>query len=434
MTYRVCNTAESDIGMRYYLTDVDGIGGRLKAEPEDFVVREISDRPEPCDDGKYVIVDVTSRNWETNRLMRLLSRSLRISRECVGIAGTKDKRAITTQLMSFKCSIGDLDNVDFKDVSFKDPYRARRGISIGDLFGNEFEIRVTESESSKEETQGVLDVVTSEIGRIGGFPNYFGVQRFGTIRPVTHKVGEAIVRGDIEGAVMTYLSAFSDFEDDATKEARVSMLNPSNWPDVISSIPDSLAFEKMMMDHLIANPDDWAGAITKLPGNLQMMFTHAYQSYLFNMMLSERMSRGLPLNMPVAGDEVIPLDSNGIPLHESPVEVTERNIDLVSRQVKMRKAYVAFPLYGSESRVAKGEIGEIQSKVLESEGIANKDFIVPGIPKCNSKGNMRELICPVSNLGHEVEEGGCRLSFSLPKGNYATCLLREVMKSEMNRY
>ena len=95
MPYRVCSTDEADIGMRYYLSPTGGTGGRLKASAQDFIVKEISNRP-PEKDGKFTIADVTSTNWETNRLVRLLARSLYISREKIGFAGTKDKRAVTT--------------------------------------------------------------------------------------------------------------------------------------------------------------------------------------------------------------------------------------------------------------------------------------------------------------------------------------------------
>ncbi len=109
--YRECRTAEADVGMRRYLCDSDGTGGHLKTEPEDFIVREISDPPRAKENGEYAIATVTTRNWETNRLIRIMSRSLGMSRTRIGFAGTKDKRAITTQLMSFRCPAEDLAKV-----------------------------------------------------------------------------------------------------------------------------------------------------------------------------------------------------------------------------------------------------------------------------------------------------------------------------------
>ena len=132
MPYRVCKTDEADIGMRYYLSPTDGTGGRLKSTAQDFIVKEISNRP-PEKEGRFTIADVTSTNWETNRLVRLLARAMNISRERIGFAGTKDKRAVTTQLMSFECPKENIDKVDFKDLEFSNIYTSNRGIKIGDL-------------------------------------------------------------------------------------------------------------------------------------------------------------------------------------------------------------------------------------------------------------------------------------------------------------
>ncbi|MDR2846301.1 MAG: tRNA pseudouridine(13) synthase TruD [Candidatus Methanoplasma sp.] len=432
--YRRCDTAEADIGMRYYLSGADGTGGRLKTEPEDFVVDEISVRPEPKESGKHVIATVTTRNWETNRLVRLLARNLGISKEKIGFAGTKDKRGITTQLMSFECPMEKMSLIDLKDVEIKDAYVGRRGLQIGDLVGNSFRIRVKECDASAEEIPGILDSVYTDIKKNGGFPNYFGVQRFGVVRPVTHRVGEWIVRGDFEKAVRCYLSAPSTFENEESAAARRELSERDDWKELLTIMPESLSFEKILVGHLSDRPGDWIGAIDQLPRNLQMMFVHAYQSYLFNMMLSERIGRGIPLNAPIVGDVVIPLDSNKIPLHENPIITTAANIDLVTRQVRAGRAFVTISLYGSDSTFADGEMGEIEREIIEKESIEGKDFVVPGLSHCSSKGSRREIICPVNNLSYEMEDVGYIVSFSLPKGNYATCLMREFMKSEMNRY
>ena len=62
MQYRCCHTAEADIGMQFYLTDTDGTGGSIKNSAEDFIVKEISNRPAQKDEGRFVIADVTSKN------------------------------------------------------------------------------------------------------------------------------------------------------------------------------------------------------------------------------------------------------------------------------------------------------------------------------------------------------------------------------------
>ena len=435
MRYRDCRTAEADVGMLYYLSTTDGTGGRLKTLPEDFVVREISDRPPEKKDGRFTIADVTSTNWETNRLVRLLARTLNISREKVCFAGTKDKRAVTTQLMSFECPPDRLSTVELKDLRFENAYTAGRSIKIGDLIGNEFDIRVKEPDIPIDKVGKSLDQIISIIKETGGFPNYFGVQRFGTSRPITHKVGEMIVRGDIRKAVEIYLSAPSEFEGEDVMKAR-SMLAECNedYSSVIQDMPKTMGFEKTLAEHLIRKPGDYIGAINEMPTNLQMMFTHAYQSYLFNLMLSERMRREIPLNRPIEGDIVIPLNSDRIPAHENPIVTTTRNIDLVTKQVSTGKAFISITLYGVDSVFAEGEMGEIERSIIQSEKLEEKDFIVPGLTHCSSKGSRREILCPLNDVSYNLHDDGYSMAFSLPKGNYATCLMREFMKSDMNRY
>lgn len=431
--YRRCETAEAAIGMRNYLCDTEGTGGHLKTFAEDFIVREISDPPRAKDNGDFTVATVTTRNWETNRMVRMLSRSLGISRERIGFAGTKDKRAVTTQLMSFQGN-PDLSKVDLKDLTVSDPYRAARGIQIGDLIGNSFEITVRDLTMPMGDVARTLDEDAAIIRKVGGFPNYFGVQRFGVVRPVTHMVGERLVRGDIEGAVRLYISYSTPDEDPELQAKRKELETCTDWKTAMPEIPENMSFEKMMAGVLADDPDDWVGAISILPSNLQMMFVHAYQSKLFNEMLSRRMDAGLPLNMPVEGDIVVPIDSNRIPQHENPILTTSKNIDLVARQVRAGRAFVTLTLFGSDSTLSEGEMGEIERKVIEEEGLKPEDFVIPELPRCCSKGSRREILCPVKDLKYSVGEDTYKLAFDLPKGNYATCLLREFMKSEMRDY
>ena len=434
--YRKCITAETGIGMHNYLCDTDGTGGHLKTLPEDFIVREISDPPRQKDNGEYSIATVTARNWETNRMVRLMSRSMGVSRDRIGFAGTKDKRAITTQLMSVYGTEELWQKVDLKDLKIENIYRGARGIEIGDLIGNDFEISVKNCTMDPSQIRETVDSDISIIKQTGGFPNYFGVQRFGAVRPVTHRVGERLVRGDIKGAVMTYISFTTDEEEERLRliRERFQKADVSEWAEIRQTMPPAMAFERMMLSKLIENPDDWVGAIEILPANLQMMFVHAYQSLLFNEMLSRRMDAGLPLNMPVEGDIIIPLDANKIPLHENPILTTSKNIDLVTRQVRAGRAFVTITLFGSDGELAEGEMGEIERKVIEENKLSHEDFVIPELSRCTSKGSRREILCPLKDIGYEMNDEGYKLKFSLPKGNYATCLLREFMKSEMRDY
>ncbi|MGI6471512.1 MAG: tRNA pseudouridine(13) synthase TruD [Candidatus Methanomethylophilaceae archaeon] len=434
MSYRPCDTDEADIGMLYYLSDVGGTGGRIKTYPEDFRVTEISNRPPEDPEGRHTVATVTGTNWESNRMIRLMAREMGISRERIGFAGTKDKRAVTSQLMSFECPPDTLKKINLKDIEISDVYTAKNPVRLGNLVGNEFSIRVRDLDLDLSEVPEVLDKVSSDIDETGGFPNYFGVQRFGVVRPVTHIVGERIVRGDIEGAVRTYLSEPSKFENEDIIRVRKELAEREDWRELLKIMPESLGFEKSLVGHLMNNPEDWTGALSVLPNNLQMMFVHAYQSYLFNVMLSKRMEKGLPLNLPVEGDTVIPLTVDGTPDHNHPVVATSKNLDLVAHQVRTGRAFVSIILFGSDTEIQEGVMGEIESSVIEAERIGQSNFIVPELTRCSSKGSRREIVCTVNDLSYSPGEDFYDVNFSLTKGNYATTLMREFMKSPMLNY
>ncbi|MEM2899768.1 MAG: tRNA pseudouridine(13) synthase TruD, partial [Thermoplasmata archaeon] len=83
---------------------------------------------------------------------------------------------------------------------------------------------------------------------------------------------------------------------------------------------------------------------------------------------------------------------------------------------------------------AKGEMGEIERKVIESEGLEAKDFIIKEIPRLSTKGNRREILAPLQNFECRVYDDMVSFKFSLLKGEYATSLLREYMKVGVMNY
>ena len=434
MDYQVSKAREAEIGLEVFYTTTPGTGGRLRKVPEDFVVEEISKYPDQSEDGKYTIANVTSTNWEMNRLVRMLSKSLRISRSRIGFAGTKDKRAVTKQLMSFEIPIEHVRSLRMHQVTISDAYRAKKHITIGDLIGNSFALRIRDCAIQGEELQTTAQATASILRDLDGFPNFFGVQRFGALRPVTHLVGKHIVKGDFEKAVMVYVANPNDNESEDAQRVRRELGRSMDFKSATATYPKKLSFERTVIAHMAENEGDYAGAIRSLPPNLQMMFVHAYQSYLFNKMLSQRIRRGLPLNKPLIGDVILPADRNGIPDHDIHIRVTEENIDLVERQMAERKAFVSGMLFGSESEFAEGEAGAIEKEIVETEDISREDFIVPAIPECSSKGSRRELLGRFKDLSIRVDGNSLVLSFSLDKGCYATSLLREFMKADVMAY
>lgn len=426
--------SEIDLGLELYLTeDIPGIGGKLRKAPEDFEVDEISILPPEDPEGRFVIAKVWHRNWEANRLVRRLSTNLRVSRARIGFAGTKDGRSVATQLMSFDAPIDAVRALSIPDVVVSDAYRARRGIAIGDLVGNRFSIRVSDLRKDVD-VAGTCGKVRERLQGIGGFPNFFGVQRFGSIRPITHLIGKDLVRGDFEGAVMRYAANPMDEEDSDANDARRALQESRDFERAFKDFPQKLTFERTMIARLKDRPGDYLGALRTLPKNLLMMFVHAYQSYLFNKILSERIRAGMSIREPEVGDLILPLSKTNVPDQDNPIPVTEANLQKVAKSVVEGKAFVSGLIFGTESQFAGGRMGDIERRVIEAEGVGRADFQIVGLREASSKGIRRELLAQCKDLMIDFDGEVATFRFALNKGCYATSLMREFMKAEMSQY
>lgn len=418
--------------MEVYLTSSPGVGGKLRFYPEDFLVEELSLPPPRVEGGRYVAARVRCRNWETNRLVRELSRAMGISRKRIQFAGTKDKRGVKVQLFTFRDSPDRVAAIHLDDVEILECYPTRKGVELGHLLGNRFEIRLRGAGPGELESQ--IAAVTAELAKAGGMPNFFGIQRFGAVRPVTHTVGKRLIRGDFEGAVMAYLGSPAALENGEVQLARSRLDRERDFHAAESYFPAHLSFERSLIHHIASNPGDWIGALRRFPLNLLMMFVHAYQSLLFNRALSRRISEGLPLNEPLVGDVILPLDDHARPDHDHYILVEEHNRSRAAEKVKSGRAFVSGLLFGSDLAYAEGRMGELERAVVEEEGLARRDFFVTDLPEVSSKGTRRELMVAPGDFSVAQEKDAAVFKFTLPRGGYATALMREYMKGEVLDY
>jgi len=423
-----------EVGMEVYLTSSPGSGGRLRIFPEDFVVEELSLPPPRVDGGRYTAIRARIRNWETNRLVRELARSMGISRHRIGFAGTKDKRGVKVQFLTVLGSMEQVSRVSLGDIEILEAYPTDRPLELGQLLGNRFDILLRDAMGTT--VPGALAAVTAELASAGGFPNFFGIQRFGALRPVTHVVGERMVRGDLEGAVMAYVGRPMEAESEPTRLARSRLERDRDFAAAAEYFPRQLGFERSMIHYLQAHPGDWAGALRQLPPNLLMMFVHAYQSALFNRMLSRRIRAKIPLLEPVEGDIILPVDDLGRPDHDHHIPVEAHNLERIREKARAGKAYVSGVLFGSDSSFADGPMGDIERAAVEEQRLRPEDFLVPELREVSSKGTRRELLVRFPPGEPQIVPDGeaVRFRFSLPRGCYATALLREYMKGEVLDY
>lgn len=454
------------IGLTGYAVSGKGIGGVLKARVTDFRVEEISTKISLDPKGRFTAANVTLTNWETNRFIGKLAKSCGISRNRIFFAGTKDKRAVTRQVFIIDAPTKKVAQVSIPDVEIEIIGRTHQKLGFGNHRGNRFTIvargcchpdgsPMTDSEAM-ERISEIESGMKENLGN-GLFPNWIGPQRFGAGRPVTPIVGRHVISNDWKSAVMTYLSMEGDENDDVAS-FRKHIRDNGITQEGLDIIPHWLGFERDMLRHLVANPEDWVGAFRKLPNNLQLMTVHSLQSVAFNKTIRARINAEISLSSPVEGDIVGRVDENGQLETSSMVKVEERTLNRISRNCKLGRLVVTGQLPGSRLERSEGLVGEIEKSVLDEMELANTTWKVEDIGRLTTKGTRRPLVTtfsefqyePVPIAGEETmgdkwtegvqngdlwhPEGACiRFRFILPSGSYATTLLREFMRTPLQQ-
>lgn len=157
--------------------DVPGIGGHIRFVPEDFQVEE---RPLylPCGEGEHLYITITKRGLSTPDLVRRLSSTLGLKAQAIGVAGLKDARAVTTQMVSLQGVTAERVMTLKTDDTLLNLHilgRHRNRLRTGHHAGNRFRLTIREVASHAQETvPAVLEQLTKR-----GVPNYFGPQRQG---------------------------------------------------------------------------------------------------------------------------------------------------------------------------------------------------------------------------------------------------------------
>ena len=455
-------------GLTGYACEGDGIGGLLKSRFEDFRVEEVGRTPALEGKGRFTVVKVTLTNWETNRFVGKLARKLGISKNRIWFSGTKDKRAITTQLLVIDAPQKKVASIEMPDVEIEVLGRSHQKLGFGDHNSNRFTITVRgcadsdgtplEAKDAIARVNAIFENMELRLGA-GKFPNWIGPQRFGATRPVTPVVGRSVIADDWKGAVDSYLGMPGIYQQPEVEEFRQIWRESGDVEKCLEVIPKHLGFERDMLQHLSKRPEDWIGAFRKLPNNLQLMMVHSLQSEAFNRIIASRLQAGLTLSEPIEGDVVGLVQDNGKIDMAKLVEVDSDILPRITRNCKRGRLAVTAALPGGESTYSNSQPGDIEKQVLTDMDLMSEDWQVAGIPRLTSKGSRRALTVSFSEfsveeageigadwLGGRFSDGprdgevwhpdGCslRLRFSLPSGTYATILMREFMRAPLTQY
>ncbi len=410
---------EIELGMRYYASDIPGIGGRLRTVPEDFRVDEIPLEGKGGSVGPYLICTLEKTNWELQHAVKEIAKCLGISHRRIGWAGTKDRNAVTRQRISiYNVTHEQVAGIHLKDIVLTPVGQSNEALRLGDLAGNRFAIAIRDTESA--DLAGHAGATARTIAE--GVPNYFGLQRFGAIRPVTHTVGEWILRGDYEQAVMTYIGMEFPNEPENIKTIRSAFRSGSDAGEALRSLPVQMNYERAMLHYLYSHPGDYAGALHELPPKLLSMFVSAFQSYIFNCALSGRLDDGHTLTDPVAGDRL--LFANG----RTDV-VTAAGIPAAGIHIRRGRCSIALFMPGRD-QTGSPVTDPVTEALLADRKITPADFArASSFVQTKFDGAFRPVALR-ADVNARTEEKTLFLDFTLPPGHYATTVCREYMKAD----
>jgi len=446
---------EKFIGIEVYATRSLGIGGVIRQFVEDFVVEEVlvdgSKAEINPSEGyvkrgvlgssivkeRYLLCILVKRNWDTFLALKAVAEQLGISPKHIQIAGIKDAKAVTAQHITVEgVSAEEIQKVQLKDIKIRPIGYFRNKFSSYYLLGNNFRIVTRAISHPKSIVKKRITKTIEELEAIGGVPNFFGHQRFGTTRPITHLVGKALIKGNFRKAAMLFLAKPSPHEHPESRQAREQLRATQDFKQALKSFPKQLRYERSMLKHLAKKPNDFIGAFKRLPTKLQELFPQASQAYLFNKFLSRRIKNGLPLNKAEVGDYVVNIELSRLPIIAMHEMASPETLAEINKAIRCRKARLAIPLVGFKQHLSEGIQGEIEKQILEEESIFPENFKINGLPEISLKGELRTAIAPLEKFSlNEIAKDSvnpskhkAEVSFMLYRGSYATTVLREMMK------
>ncbi|MBU0528041.1 MAG: tRNA pseudouridine(13) synthase TruD [Candidatus Micrarchaeota archaeon] len=384
-----------------YLSTAQGLGGTLKSKPEDFLVEEIAPDGTVYEIGKHFSRSgsgnfthfvLQKTDWSTSSVILELAKRLNTSHKRFNTAGTKDKVAITTQAVSaFNIPVEKILDLRIKDVSINGAWNAQDKIHMGELLGNRFTITLNDADCS-----GAGDIANELAGR---FPNYFGEQRFGTTRKNTAITGQKLLEGKIEEAISIFLCDSNGEENETAKQARLSLAETGDYKKAMQEFPRYLRLERKLISYLAQHPGKFKESLQNFPRSTLLLFIHAFQSQLFNMQLSDRISEGIELEE----GEYFCGETLGFP------DVKKADAE----------GWICGKLIGYQT-----PLNEREKELLEKFGMTKENFRMKHIPEIASKGTYRTLLAPLKDFNHDNNI----FRFALQSGSYATVAMREFIK------
>ncbi len=404
-----------------FLTEsIPGTGGRIKDRIEDF---EVEERPlyEPCGKGEHLYLYIEKRGLSTFDVARELAEIFDVNVRSVSYAGLKDVKSISRQYI---CVPGGdesrLDRREFEAFRVLHISRHTNKLRTGHLKGNYFRVRVRGVEQGDVScAREILEILERR-----GVPNFYGPQRFGS-HGRNALFGRALVKGKYHRALQAVFAPCAAEEGTGVHEAR-RFAWQGDYNRSLKLFPKSFVPERNLA---IALRDSglglWADMkpsrreyrmiLARVPKRYLEFYISALQAYLFNEVLKQRYRE---LDRLMEGDYAYIHDKGAVFLVE--------DASAESRRAANLEISPSGPIFGYKVPLARGKPGEIEWAVLHGAHIKLGQFHLRiGL---KNKGVRRPLRVPVSEVTFQQHEDGFTTGFFLPKGSYATTVLREIIK------
>ena len=384
---------DSEIGISTYATDFSGCGGIIRKQKEDFNVSELITEKSSsriCSESGFAVYKLQKNGIDTTHALDEIFKKRGIRLKALGL---KDSYPITEQFVftTYKTDkhieiTGPKYNL--KKVGFTDKILSKK-----EMIGNHFQIKI--------------DGASTELVEFNEFDkilNFYGYQRFGSRRPVTHLIGKAIIQKNFGGAVDLLLSFTSEYDSVENTKIRELMSDSSKYSEALKIIPKGMDLEKTTLKEMIEHNDP-IRALRALPLSIRRFFVQSYQSYIFNHTLSSSLDAGEELFSPQSND--VCYNKNG--------ELGKFENDPLQR--------LSIPFVGY-SYYKKTRFHYYIDKILRDEGITHKDFFSKDIQEISSEGGFRNSSIKCDDYSIDDDT----VSFSLSRGSFATIVLREIIK------
>ena len=444
---------EKLVGIDIYSTlEIKGIGGIYKCSYKDFVVKEITkkgkilqikdDYPSPPfleEKDRYTTFNLIKINKDTFEAVREIEKFLKIGSNLISYSGLKDKCAISVQKISIKGNfVEKLKRLNIRDSFCRCITPTKKPVKLGEHWGNNFTIvirSIPKKKKIEKEVETLFDLISS-----CGFPNYYGLQRYGMYRPNSHIVGKYLLEGDYEKAFYEFTATIYSTESPRVQNIRSMINKENNLEKVYDAFPNYLFYEKLMIKHLLDNPKDFKGCFDVIPNDLKNLLISAFQSFIFNKLISLRVKMGIPLLKPVKGDVISVLeDDNSNVTQIKYIYGNNGKIydKYLKEAIKLNRAVIVVPLIGYDTNLDDFPLIKDLYNILIKETNLNEDIFKSNLMyQYQFKGSFRAIV--IKPTGLKIiqlkdddlfpNKKSLRFEFSLTKGTYATMLLREIIK------